>query len=193
MDKKTQRNRLSKIRNSLTVAERTDKSREIIRRLRDCEPYRSAKVVLTYVSFGSEVETREFLQRIIADGKTAAVPVCDTKTCEIKAYAVRDAGDLGAGAYGILEPEPEKIRTGVVPPVGKSEIDLVVLPGLGFDRSGYRLGYGKGYYDRFLDGFGGCSAGLCFDCCVADRICRDGHDLPADYVITETSVIKATR
>ncbi len=188
-----QRKRLSEIRNSLSDTERADKSQNIMRRLRNCEIYQNAGIVLTYVSFGSEVGTRGLLSAIIADGKTAAVPLCDTRTCEIKAYAVRGAEDLCAGAYGISEPDPRKIRGGVITPIEKGNIDLVVLPGLGFDRCGYRLGYGKGYYDRFLDGFGGCSAGLCFDCCMADRICRDEHDLPADYVITETSVIKTAK
>ena len=179
-DKHLQREALKKLRDSLSGAELAEKSGKIAGFLFGTEAFRRAKTVMTYVSFGSEPRTDAVLDMILKSGKTAAVPVCE-KGFELTARAISSAADLSPGAYGIPEPSGAPI-------IEKNKIDLVIVPGLGFDKNGFRIGYGKGYYDRFLSDFRGISAGLCFDICLADAIARDDRDIPVKMVITESGV-----
>ena len=180
-DKQRQREHLKKLRGGLTEAELREKSERIAALLLGTEAFRRAKAVMTYVSFGSEARTDAILAAILKSGKTAAVPLCG-KGNGMTARIISSAADLAPGAYGIPEPG------GRSPILDKDKIDLVVVPGLGFDKNGFRIGYGKGYYDRFLSGYRGVSAGLCFDICLADAIARDDRDIPVKTVITESGV-----
>ncbi len=190
MDKREQRARLRGIRNGIPPIERISKSESISERLFNSEVYRSAKAVMVYMSFGSEVMTDRIFDRILRDGKALCVPMCHTETRAMTAYAVSGASDLSIGSYGIAEPDFGKIQSGAVKAVNKADIDLVIVPGLGFDENGYRMGYGKGYYDRFLVDFGGASAGLCYECCKESKICHDELDVRVSIVITENDIIK---
>lgn len=190
MDKSGQRARLRRIRNEIPQAERRTKSERISDWLFNSEEYKSAETVLIYMSFDSEVMTDMIFDRILCDNKILCVPMCHTETCTMTAYAVRGASDLSIGSYGIAEPDFNKIQSGIVKAVNKSDIDLVIVPGLGFDLNGYRVGYGKGYYDRFLENFDGVSAGLCYECCRESKICHDEFDARVSLVITENNVLK---
>lgn len=146
--------------------------------------YREADVVMTYMSFGSEADTLALARRVLADGKRLCVPVCEAETHTITPAAVTDLdGELRPGHYGILEPVH-------VEPVNIAEISLVVVPGLAFDREGYRVGYGGGYYDRFLPRLphGAVTAGFTYDACVTDCVPRDAYDMPVDMVITQSGI-----
>jgi 5-formyltetrahydrofolate cyclo-ligase len=91
---------------------------------------------------------------------------------------------LAPGPYGILEP-PASAPIEMPPPHA-----VAIVPCVAFDAAGYRLGWGKGYYDRFLDGFDGPSIGLAFDCQEVPELPRESHDQPVDYIVTETRVIQ---
>lgn len=123
--------------------------------------YRRADILFTYVSKAIEVDTFGIIRRALADGKAVAVPRCVPGTFEMEFYYIRSPQELEKGAFGVLEPIPESSRK-----VEKETGGLCVVPGLAFDSNGFRLGYGKGYYDRFLSGFHGVTAGICYNSCV---------------------------
>lgn len=180
---------MRKIRDEIPQELRTLKSSDITEKFLKSDKYISAETVMLYISFGSEPDTFDILDRVISDGKKLAVPLCDSVKCEITAFGADSLSQLKSGSYGILEPDSELIESGVLKPVQSSEIDLVVVPGLGFDKYGYRIGYGKGYYDRFLNGFAGDTVGLCFKECLLDKIYRDEFDIKVDTVITDSDIM----
>jgi len=114
--------------------------------IRTLHAYRRARVVLGYASFGSELETRPFLEAVLGDDRTLVLPRIDRAARRLALHRVCDlAADLRPGVWGIPEPDPS--RCTVVRP---AEIDFILVPGLVFDPDGGRVGYGAGYYDRLL-------------------------------------------
>ncbi len=177
LDKAELRSAFRKIRES--IPDRQEKSRQICRKLLSHPAVLSAKTVFLYLSFGTEVETLSLAEVLLKQGKHLCVPRCNTQTRTMVAKELTSIASLQTGSYGILEPEPD---AKVIP---KEEIDLILLPALAFDKDGYRLGYGGGYYDKFLENFSGITLGLAFGDCVTDRLPRDSFDKPVDEIITE--------
>ena len=135
-------------RHSLAPAEVVEKSNRIIQRLLKLPQYGKARTILTYLDFRNEVSTASFISQALREGKIIAVPLVNQTEklitpCRLENYP--GEGVLVPGAYGILEPAPNKIR-----PVSVETVDLVIVPGVVFDERGHRLGYGGGFYDRFL-------------------------------------------
>ena len=166
------------IRNGIPDAERTLYSEAIAKKALTLVEERRAKTVFAYLSFGSEVQTHDLIQELLRRDVRVAVPCCDTKTHTMQAICMNGFEDLTEDAYGILTPKNGKV---LLP----EEIDLVFVPALAFDEKGYRLGYGGGYYDRFLGTFQGVSAGLAFSACCVKELPRDCYDLPVSCVLTE--------
>ncbi len=164
------------------IKDREEKSRKIAENLLALPAIQKAKTVFLYLSAGSEAETLSLTKELLRMGKRVAVPVCDTKTHEMVAAEIKDLAEVTAGAYGLLEPKEVKA-------ILKEEVDVVLVPGLAFDKDGYRLGYGGGYYDRYLADFSGKSIGLCFAECFADCLPKEEYDKPVDLVITEVGVM----
>lgn len=151
--------------------------------------YKEARVVLLYVSFRSEVGTRGLIEAALGDGKTVLVPKVDRKAHRLRLFEIKDVTrDLETGYMGIFEPVERLTR-----PAEPGEIDLVVLPGVGFDEAGRRLGYGGGYYDRLIEELrpGTGLIALAFEVQVVDEVPAEPHDKRVDKVITETRTIKA--
>ena len=157
----------------------------ILKRVLGLEAYRRAKLVHTYVSSKeNEVDTRMLIGTCLAQGKRVAVPVVmpGTKTL---AHALIDGLDqLVVGPYGLAQPDP---ATATWLPA-EARIDLVVVPGLAFDRRGQRIGWGGGYYDRFLAQVQAVKIGLCYNALVLDCIPGEPHDVPVDMVVAETAI-----
>ncbi len=145
--------------------------------------YAGADVVYAYVSKAAEPDTAELIRAALAAGKRVAVPRCLPETAGMDFFEIASPEDLAPGAYGVREPVPGRCR-----PVRLSGKAVCVVPGLGFDLRGYRLGYGKGYYDRFLAGFGGFTIGPCYSGCVRRSIPRGFYDRPVDVLVTEKYV-----
>ena len=164
------------------ISKKEEKSRKIAENLLSLPAMEQAKMVFLYLSVGSEAETITLAKELLFKGKRIAVPVCDRKTHTMAAAEITDVAQVTVGAYGLSEPKEKKI-------ISKEEIDLILVPGLAFDKAGYRLGYGGGYYDRYLDGFAGISIGLCFEECLTDRLPQGKYDKPVDLVITEVGVM----
>lgn len=157
----------------------------ILEKVLGLEAYRRAKLVHTYVSSKeNEVDTRALIGACLNQGKRVAVPVVMPGT-KMLAHALIDGLDqLVVGPWGLAQPDPAAATW--LPAAAR--IDLVVVPGLAFDRRGQRIGWGGGYYDRFLAQIQAVKIGLCYDELVLDCIPGEPHDVPVDMVVAETTI-----
>jgi 5-formyltetrahydrofolate cyclo-ligase len=162
----------------------------IASRLSTLTEFQAADVVMFYVDARSEVRTRSAISAAIASGKTGAVPQCVGD--ELVPWRIASLDDLTLGTFGIAEPSAALcLLPGAK--VDPRSIDLVVVPGVAFDRRGQRLGTGRGYYDRFLRRLRSDATlvGLAFDCQIVDAMPAAPHDVPMHIVITPTEVIRS--
>ncbi|MEX1307521.1 MAG: 5-formyltetrahydrofolate cyclo-ligase [Eubacteriales bacterium] len=183
MDKALLRKELLKKRRAMSEREIADKSQAIFERLRDLPEYKRAGAVLAYSAFDNEVQTDGIIEDLKARKAWIYLPVI---TSETEFMPCKMTQDMQKNRYGIEEPMP--IETA---PKGSGKIDLVICPGVGFDFSGYRLGYGKGYYDRFLSGEKLFKIGLAFEAQMVKMLAAEETDIPMDCVITEKAVYRA--
>ena len=152
----------------------------IAERLFGLEEWREAEVVFCYVGTGREIDTSRIIDRRLAGGKRVGVPLC-TGPGVMEVREIDGWDCLVPGRYGILEPKRE------CPLMEPEEIGLAVVPGLSFTADGVRLGYGGGYYDRYLPRVRGIKLALCREQCLSDSLPAEAHDLPMDLVLTEKS------
>jgi 5-formyltetrahydrofolate cyclo-ligase len=168
-------------RDALPAEVRDEYSRLILKCIFEMEEFRRAQVVMAYCGFGSEVDTAPLLREIVARGKRLLLPKVNRAARALDVYEVRDLEkDLVIGGWGIREPEPERceaVRTG--------DVELVIVPGVAFDRSGGRIGYGKGYYDGLLAGCRAVTVGAAFEVQVFERVPMEAHDVRIGRVVTE--------
>lgn len=143
------------------------------------------KRVYIYVSTEIEVDTKKLISWLFDKNIEVAVPKCNTETCEMKFYIISSFDDLKSGSYNILEPDVDKCISAEY-----IESCACIVPGLSFDNSGFRLGFGKGYYDRFLADFKGIKIGLCYENCLSDNLPRDEYDICVDFLVSEKRVVK---
>ncbi len=148
------------------------------------EIYSSAKQLLLYASFRSETDTYKIFDRALSDGKEVFFPYCVPNSNELQFYRVASRDELNKGAFDIPTPPVSEPR--LWHPDGPS---VCVLPGLAFTRSGARLGYGRGYYDTFLQQTNLCTIGLCYDFQVVETIPTESHDRLVQYLCTEKGLI----
>jgi len=185
--KKEIRRQIISQRLALSPGEVILKSEKISNLIIGLPEWRHALTVMVYLAFRQEVDTASLISQALAAGKQAVVPVCLENPRRLLASRLLNTEeDLAPGAWGILEPKPESLR-----PVDPAEIDLVLVPGVAFDRSGNRLGYGAGYYDRFLRSLThrAKAVALAYQLQVFEHIEADEHDFPVDFVVTEEGVI----
>ncbi len=141
--------------------------------------YKSAKTVMVYVSTAIEVDTFEIIKGAWAHGKRVAVPRCIPETRYMDFHYITSFDDLKPGTFGVLEPDPN------LPIVDDFTGCLMLLPALSIDYLGFRLGYGKGYYDRYMSKFTGACAGICYTMNVRRHMYHGRFDRPVDVVVTE--------
>lgn len=160
--------------------ERRRKSEAIWRKLFRLAVFRRAKTVLCYVSLPYEVQTRQLIEQMLEAGKRVVVPRVRKRTLVLSELINPDE-DLAPGSFGVWEPRPSALR-----PVSVETLDLVVVPGLAFDRQGQRLGHGQGYFDRLLARLPKTTPaiGVCFDFQLLDRLPADPHDQAVQAVLS---------
>ena len=163
---------------------RHSKSCTIASHLYSLPEYKSAHMILFYVSIGSEVNTHDMIVHALKQGKRVCVPVTDKEVHEITPCEIRSFDELSKGAFGIPEPIERK-------PVPLSQIDLVVVPGVAFDEQGNRLGYGMGYYDKLLKKMKAPAIALSFELQLLPSIPAESHDVKVSKIVTEKRVIAA--
>ncbi|MGH7588389.1 MAG: 5-formyltetrahydrofolate cyclo-ligase [Gemmatimonadota bacterium] len=174
---------LLEARRAIPPAERDALSAVICERAAGLPVFRAAGTVHAYVGVAGEVRTLPLLEDAWRAGKRVVCPRIGIGG-RLESRQVRSPEDLVAGPRGLREPDPE--TTVLVPP---EEIDLVVVPGVGFDRHGRRLGFGGGYYDRFLSSTGASRLGLAFSLQIIDRIPQGPGDEPVHWIVTERETI----
>ena len=183
------RSRHLALRESLSHEERASFSRRIMELLKQEEAFKEAQILLPYVDYRSEVKTTGLLEEVLA-GTSKRVFVPKVEGLKIAFYEIVSLEELAAGYQGIREPLGETERQ-FTKELAASEKCLLLMPGAVFDRQRERLGYGKGFYDRFLQEFPDLPrAGLAFSCQIAARIPVQEHDKKADFVVTEKGVIR---
>jgi 5-formyltetrahydrofolate cyclo-ligase len=154
--------------------------------------YRTAATVMWYIGCKSEVRTLPTLRIEMNSGKRIVIPYCTQDAQgqrKLGLWHLKDLSELTPGTWNI--PEPPKSRWGEAgTEVLPSELDLILVPGVAFDRNGGRLGNGAGYYDRLLAHVRPDTIlyGVCFESQLVDRIEMEAHDIPMDFVITEKNV-----
>ena len=180
------RKRVLAFRDGMPEKERSGKSGRIMKSVMETHWYREADVLLVYAAYKSEVNTGSLIRAAIEEGKKVYCPKVEGENMNF--YRISSMDDLKEGYRGIREPEGEREKMFTADDI-QSRI-LMIMPGSVFDKEGNRIGYGKGYYDRYLKrGFSGIrTIGVCFACQMQERIPTDEYDRKADKVITEEHV-----
>ena len=158
---------------------------EILRKLILLGKYQKSKTVLIYVSKKIEVSTYEIMRDAWNRRKRVAVPKCNTQNKSMDFYYINSMNDLEEGTFGVYE--PIGIKCDIVKNLSEG---ICIVPGFSFDTSGYRLGYGQGYYDRFLARFKGFTVGICYSNCINFRLPRGKFDKPIDILVTDKYIKK---
>ncbi len=168
-------------RQSLSPDSYATKSRIIRGKLEGLLQFISAKKIMAYVSTKEEVNTHDLIKDCIQKGQTICLPKVDGN--EIKIIQVSSWEQLESGAFNILEPTSDDEA------INPEDLDLIIVPGIAFDRRGHRLGFGRGFYDRILKKTTAYKVGLAFHEQIIDEIPNEEHDVPMDLIITDTSLI----
>ena len=182
--KETLRAKYKALRDRLPASYRKEAARKIAQKLFSSPQWKRAKAVGLYISSRSEVDTTDIIKRALAEGKLVRAPkvLSDTK---MRFFEITGAKDLKKGSFGIPEPKLSCKK------VGCSTLDLLIVPGIVFDKKGYRLGHGLGYYDRFLPrAFRAFKVGLSYGRTLVASLPHDAKDRPVQAVITESGIIK---
>lgn len=175
MDKDALRRRMREMKQALSVGEMEARGAKLGEMLRMQPVYRNAKTLYGFLPINQEIRTVPILRQAQAEGKRIAVPKVIGD--EVKFYYLDDFTQVKVGCFGVSEPIDRLIPA-------EDEGALVLVPGLAFDRRGYRVGYGKGFYDRFLSRENAHpTVGLCYDFQLVDRIDKDEFDVPVELVL----------
>ena len=159
----------------MTLEDISMRSTLLCRQVLDTDAYRKSKTIYGYLPFNQEVDLTILLQQALSDGKQIALPKCRGKHMDF--ILISDLTRIQRSSFGSPEPVDDV-------PLAADETALVIVPGLVFDRKGYRIGYGGGYYDRFLSREPNHpTVSLCYDFQIVDRLHPDPHDIPVDIVL----------
>ena len=161
-----------------------EKSKIIFDKIKKLDIFEKSENIMVFASFGSEVDTYDFIKYCIHIGKTVSIPyVQDVKNSIMIATKIKNIDDLIVGYKGIREMPKDKIVQ-----IDKKDIDMIITPCVCYDYQKYRVGYGKGFYDRFFDNISPYKLGICFDECIVEKIDINDYDVAVDMVITDKRV-----
>ena len=180
-EKKKLREELLQLRINIPDDERKTAESAIISKVLSLASFRFAETVLLYSPIKGEIDVMPIANAAFKAKKKVAFPLCNTENSTTTYHIVSSVDQLSPGSYGI--PEPSSDLPVYVP--SKDKNDLIIIPAVCFDRSGYRIGYGKGYYDRYLNNFGGTAVGVTFERLVRPSVPRGHFDKHVDLLITE--------
>lgn len=164
------------------LSDKKKKSSEICNILLNSNTYKNANIILCYSALSGEVDTGAVINQSLADGKILALPKCINKNGLMNYYIIDSLNSLAECMFGILEPD---ISCKLLDDFSDS---ICIVPALSFDKKGYRLGYGKGYYDRFLEKYNGISVGLCYNELISENLPINKYDKNVNAVITENKM-----
>lgn len=173
--------RKEKLKLRKNIENKDEKDASILNTLINQDFYKKAQKIMTYISYNGEVDTILLIEKMLLDEKILYASRCVSKT-EMDARKFESISDLKTGAHGILEPMGEPAE----------DFDLIIVPGVAFSESLHRIGYGAGYYDRFLKGKKAVTVGLFYEIQKCEFESRP-HDLSLDYIITEKTIYQRSR
>lgn len=183
MDKATLRAVLKERRAAMSETLRAEKSRSICKKL--FEETAGYSVIMAYAPKEPEADTMLFIEQLIAAGKTVVLPIIERETHTLRLSVIEDTKNLECSTFNVPEPISAEI------PISGSSVECVVLPMVGFDRRGNRLGYGAGYYDRFLaENQQVKKIGAAFSSQEAERVPSDVFDVRMEEIVTEDEIIR---
>ena len=175
----------SEKRASMDREEKARRDSAICRAAVSLVSFRYAEYVLLYAALANEIDITKIAEEALARGKKIAFPRCDKESHTMQYHIVSSLDELAKDNYGILEPPPEN-------PIYDPEKDLgsaiCFVPGLVYDKAGYRLGYGKGFYDRYLSHFSGCTLGVVYSDYILPTVPRGRFDVSVNILLTEKGV-----
>ncbi len=177
-NKKETRDFYLKIRNNITDYEKNEFNRIIFTKFINSSFFHNYDIFLIYISVKNEVDTMNIIRYLLDNNKKVAVPFCNKN--EMSFYFINSFDDLIEGEFGI-----PSVDTSVCKQISCFENTLCVIPAVAYDVSGYRLGYGGGYYDRFLSANKVDTLGLCYERCISQKLPHEDFDIKSDYVMTE--------
>lgn len=166
------------------IYKKNDKDAFIRENLICSDFYLDANIILFYAALDDEINVDECIEDALMLGKQVALPVCTNDKGEMKFYYISSMSDLNSGFFGVREPDINKCQE-----VTDYSNSICILPGIAYDKRGYRLGYGKGYYDRFMQKNTSLFIGLCYNELVDDELPIGEYDIPVKYIITENGFI----
>ena len=178
---------LMHLRSEIADGERAAAERSVFQRIISLVSFRYAENILLYYPIKNEVDIISIAEYALKSGKGVAFPKCDSGSCTMTFHYINSIDELALGTYGIREPK----SNAPLYDCQSSERDVILVPAVGFDRMGYRIGYGKGYYDRYLNGFKGTSIGICFDKLLKHELPRGRYDKQVDIVLTEKGIYRS--
>lgn len=183
--KKVLRKEILEKREHIDKAEKEKMDTEILNSFYESKYYKEAMNIFIYISYGSEINTRSIIRRALNESKRIYVPRTELKTRVMDAVEISSLDNLVKSSYGILEPSKDK------PCIDPNELDLIVVPGVAFDRNGGRMGYGAGFYDRYFKKITGnnieriTKLALAYDFQVVNEVPMGEFDMPVDCILTE--------
>lgn len=180
-EKQALRQELLQLRGSILPEERQAWDAALCRAVIGHDWFQRAEVLLGYYPVGSEPDIRPVLEEALRLGKALYLPCCNPDSATLTFRRADALAGLRPGVHGIPAPEEDAPELSLPP----EPMSLCLVPGLAFDLQGHRLGYGKGYYDRFLRRCPLPTMGLCYTKLIQAAVPREPHDLPADLVLTE--------
>ena len=163
-------------------------SENLAKRLFTTDMWHEARIVGITISQTFEWEPRSIIEKGWQQGKTVCVPKCTPQEKKLLFYRLEHFEQLEVVYYGLLEPIPEKTTQ-----IEKSKIDLLIVPGIVFDHRGFRIGFGGGYYDRFLSDFPNETVSLVHTSQLVERVPRESFDIPVKHIITENGLLTKER
>lgn len=179
------RKKLINKRKKLSKLEVVNKSLLIEKKLFNLDEFKDSNNILFYVSYNNEVNTHEMIKKCLSMKKNIIVPISDVINKELILSKIDKWDDLNIGSYNILEPAKKNEKK-----INLNDINIIIIPAIGFDIKGNRIGHGYGYYDKLLKKSNKAhNIGLAFDFQIVDLINVDKHDVPVDKILTEKRII----
>lgn len=184
--KQTLKQEITAKRKSLSKEEIKEKSNKIKDKLFSLDEFKNSKNIMFYISFNNEVDTHKIIKELLKE-KKIIVPYVTKKNPILQLSELKNFNELEPKNLGILEPKENFIRE-----FSLKKLDLVIVPGLVFDKNGHRIGYGYGYYDRFLKKLDKDvkKIGVACEFQIVEKIPEERHDVPMDLIITEKRVLR---
>lgn len=181
IDKQSFRANMLSVRRECSEVQRKTIDQQITNHILVHPAYIQANIIFIYYSIGDEISTMELIDDALQCGKIVCIPHCEPNR-QMSARAITQPGDLTESSFGIPEPGMH------CPSIAPEQLELCIIPSLACDRQGYRLGYGGGYYDRFLLKTAAKKMALCASNRFFKQIPHETHDIPCDMIITENEV-----